>query len=136
MPKQIVRAPARAAILRGLADMVGETLRPGSNTSEPTRLRRTAELSIQVFHDQLSLNDRLSTTGAEMIWASVATTNGSAGDGRATAAVLAQSLYKGAVGSMAEGGNAITLKRGIDLAVSAIGNECCLLYTSPSPRDS
>ena len=67
--------------------------------------------------------------GAQLVKEVASQANDQAGDGTTTATVLAQSILNEGLKLVAAGMNPMDLKRGIDKGV-------CLLYTSPSPRDS
>ncbi len=58
--------------------------------------------------------------GAQMVREVASKTNDLAGDGTTTATVLAQAIVREGVKSVAAGMNPMDLKRGIDLAVSAV----------------
>ena len=77
---------------------------------------------------EIELEDKFENMGAQMVKEVASKTNDTAGDGTTTATILAQSIVREGLKSVAAGMNPMDLKRGIDTA--------CLLYTSPSPRDS
>ena len=73
---------------------------------------------------EIELEDKFENMGAQMVKEVASQTSDIAGDGTTTATVLAQSIVREGLKSVAAGMNPMDLKRGI-----------CLLYTSPSPRD-
>jgi chaperonin GroEL len=66
---------------------------------------------------EIELEDRLENTGAQMVREVASKTSDVAGDGTTTATVLAQSIFKEGVKTVAAGANPMALKRGIDKAV-------------------
>jgi chaperonin GroEL len=71
----------------------------------------------------IELHDRFENMGAQMVKEVASKTADSAGDGTTTATVLAQIIYREGRKLVAAGHNPMALKRGIDLAVSAIVGE-------------
>jgi chaperonin GroEL len=69
---------------------------------------------------EIELVDKFENMGAQMVREVAQQTNDQAGDGTTTATVLAASIVKEGVKSVAAGMNPMDLKRGIDLAVSAV----------------
>ena len=69
---------------------------------------------------EVELSDKFENMGAQMVKEVASKTNDTAGDGTTTATVLAQSILKEGVRSVAAGMNPMDLKRGIDLAVTAV----------------
>ncbi len=69
---------------------------------------------------EIELEDRFENMGAQMVKEVASKTSDSAGDGTTTATVLAQSIVKEGLKSVAAGANPMDLKRGIDLAVEAV----------------
>ncbi len=69
---------------------------------------------------EIELSDKLENMGAQMVREVASKTNDLAGDGTTTATVLAQSIFREGVKAVAAGMNPMDLKRGIDLAVSAV----------------
>ena len=72
---------------------------------------------------EIELEDHFENMGAQMLKEVASKTSDLAGDGTTTATVLAQSIVKEGSKSVAAGANPMDLKRGIDLAVSAIITE-------------
>src|SRR6201988_1228612 len=69
---------------------------------------------------EIELKDKFENMGAQMLREVASKTNDLAGDGTTTATVLAQSIVREGMKSVAAGMNPMDLKRGIDLAVEAI----------------
>src|SRR5450631_4378689 len=69
---------------------------------------------------EIELEDKFENMGAQMVREVASKTNDIAGDGTTTAIVLAQSIVREGVKSVAAGMNPMDLKRGIDLAVTAV----------------
>ena len=124
---------ARAKMLEGvdiLANAVKTTLGPKGRNVVIERsfgAPRTTKDGVSVAKE-IELEDRYQNLGAMMLREVASKTNDKAGDGTTTATVLAQAIVREGLKRVAAGMNPMDLKRGIDKA--------CLLYTSPSPRDS
>jgi chaperonin GroEL len=69
---------------------------------------------------EIELEDKFENMGAQMVREVAQKTNDNAGDGTTTATVLAAAIVKEGVKSVAAGMNPMDLKRGIDIAVSAV----------------
>ena len=69
---------------------------------------------------EIELEDKFENMGAQMVREVASKTSDTAGDGTTTATVLAQAIVKEGAKSVAAGANPMDLKRGIDLAVSAV----------------
>src|SRR5881394_1606114 len=69
---------------------------------------------------EIELEDKFENMGAQMVREVASKTNDLAGDGTTTATVLAQAIVKEGAKSVAAGMNPMDLKRGIDIAVSAV----------------
>src|ERR671918_309164 len=69
---------------------------------------------------EIELSDKFENMGAQMVREVASKTNDIAGDGTTTATVLAQAIVREGAKSVAAGMNPMDLKRGIDLAVSAV----------------
>ena len=126
MAKQIVYGEqSRQAVLRGvnqLADAVKVTLGPkGRNVvldkkfGSPTITKDGVTVA-----KEIELEDKFENMGAQMVREVAQKTNDLAGDGTTTATVLAQAIVKEGAKSVAAGMNPMDLKRGIDIAVSAV----------------
>ena len=126
MAKQIVHGEeSRQAILRGvnvLADAVKVTLGPkGRNVviekkfGSPTITKDGVTVA-----KEIELKDSLENMGAQMVREVASKTSDVAGDGTTTATVLAQSIFREGVKTVAAGANPMALKRGIEKAVAAV----------------
>ena len=69
---------------------------------------------------EIELKDKFENMGAQMVKEVASKTNDEAGDGTTTATVLAQSIVREGLKSVAAGMNPMDLKRGIDLAVTKV----------------
>ena len=69
---------------------------------------------------EIELKDKFENMGAQMLREVASKTNDQAGDGTTTATVLAQAIVREGMTSVAAGMNPMDLKRGIDLAVTAV----------------
>jgi len=129
MAKQIVYSEAsRQAILRGvnqLADAVKVTLGPkGRNVvlekkfGGPTITKDGVTVA-----KEIELKDPLENMGAQMVREVASKTSDVAGDGTTTATILAQSIYREGVKSVAAGANPMAVKRGIEKAVAVATEE-------------
>ncbi|MER8523952.1 chaperonin GroEL [Mesorhizobium sp. M0644] len=72
---------------------------------------------------EIELTDKFENMGAQMVREVASKTNDLAGDGTTTATVLAASILREGAKFVAAGMNPMDLKRGIDLAVSAVVQE-------------
>ncbi len=126
MAKQILHGEeSRQAILRGvniLADAVKATLGPkGRNVviekkfGSPTITKDGVTVA-----KEIDLKDPMENVGAQLVREVASKTSDVAGDGTTTATVLAQSIFREGVKTVAAGANPTALKRGIDKAVTAI----------------
>ncbi|MGD9535826.1 MAG: chaperonin GroEL [Alphaproteobacteria bacterium] len=118
-------ADARARMLRGvdiLADAVKVTLGPkGRNVvlDKSFGSPRITKDGVTVAKE-IELADKFENMGAQMVREVASKTNDIAGDGTTTATVLAQAIVREGAKAVAAGMNPMDLKRGIDLAASAI----------------
>jgi chaperonin GroEL len=116
---------ARERILRGvdiLADAVKVTLGPkGRNVviDKSFGAPRITKDGVTVAKE-IELKDKFENMGAQMLREVASKTNDIAGDGTTTATVLAQSIVREGMKSVAAGMNPMDLKRGIDLAVTKV----------------
>jgi chaperonin GroEL len=116
---------AREKMLKGvdiLADAVKVTLGPkGRNVviEKPFGAPRTTKDGVTVAKE-IELEDKFENMGAQMVREVASKTNDLAGDGTTTATVLAQAIVREGARSVAAGSNPMDLKRGIDLAVTAV----------------
>jgi chaperonin GroEL len=126
MAKQILHGEeSRQSILRGvnvLADAVKVTLGPkGRNVVIEKKFGSPLITKDGVtVAKEIELKDPLENMGAQMVREVASKTSDVAGDGTTTATVLAQSIYREGVKTVAAGANPMALKRGIEKAVTAI----------------
>lgn len=119
---------ARSLILEGvntLADAVKVTLGPkGRNVvieksfGSPTITKDGVTVA-----KEIELSDRFMNMGAQMVKEVASKTSDTAGDGTTTATVLTQAIYREGIKLVAAGASPISIKRGIDKAVTSIVNE-------------
>src|SRR5213595_3808459 len=118
-------ADARDRMLRGvdiLANAVKVTLGPkGRNVvlDKSFGAPRITKDGVTVAKE-IELEDKFENMGAQMVREVASKTNDIAGDGTTTATVLAQAIVKEGAKSVAAGMNPMDLKRGIDIAVTAV----------------
>ncbi len=116
---------ARDRMLRGvdiLANAVKVTLGPkGRNVviDKSFGAPRITKDGVTVAKE-IELDDKFENMGAQMLREVASKTNDTAGDGTTTATVLAQAIVREGAKSVAAGMNPMDLKRGIDIAVSAV----------------
>jgi chaperonin GroEL len=116
---------ARERIMRGvdiLADAVKVTLGPkGRNVviEKSFGAPRITKDGVTVAKE-IELKDKFENMGAQMVREVASKTNDVAGDGTTTATVLAQSIVREGMKSVAAGMNPMDLKRGIDIAVAKV----------------
>jgi chaperonin GroEL len=121
-------ADARAKLLRGvdiLADAVKVTLGPkGRNVvlEKSFGAPRITKDGVTVAKE-IELTDKFENMGAQMLREVASKTSDEAGDGTTTATVLAQAIVREGTKAVAAGMNPMDLKRGIDLAVTAVVGE-------------
>src|SRR5919107_1883845 len=118
-------ADARERMLHGvdiLANAVRVTLGPkGRNVvlEKSFGAPRITKDGVTVAKE-IELEDKFENMGAQMVREVASKTNDIAGDGTTTATVLAQSIVREGMKSVAAGMNPMDLKRGIDLAVQKV----------------
>jgi chaperonin GroEL len=116
---------ARERILNGvdiLANAVKVTLGPkGRNVviDKSFGAPRITKDGVTVAKE-IELKDKFENMGAQMLREVASKTNDQAGDGTTTATVLAQAIVREGMTCVAAGMNPMDLKRGIDLAVTAV----------------
>ncbi|MBX4934523.1 chaperonin GroEL [Rhizobium bangladeshense] len=119
---------ARDKMLRGvdiLANAVKVTLGPkGRNVviDKSFGAPRITKDGVSVAKE-IELEDKFENMGAQMVREVASKTSDVAGDGTTTATVLAQAIVKEGAKAVTSGMNPMDLKRGIDLAVTAIVEE-------------
>jgi chaperonin GroEL len=126
--KILLGEDSRQAVLRGvnaLADAVKITLGPkGRNVvlekkfGSPTITKDGVTVA-----KEIELKDPMENLGAQMVREVASKTSDVAGDGTTTATVLAQSMFRQGIKSVAAGANPMALKRGIDKAIEAVVEE-------------
>nr|WP_257883936.1 chaperonin GroEL [Roseobacter insulae] len=116
---------ARDKLLKGvniLANAVKVTLGPkGRNVvlDKSFGAPRITKDGVSVAKE-IELEDKFENMGAQMVKEVASRTNDEAGDGTTTATVLAQAIVKEGMKSVAAGMNPMDLKRGIDMATTAV----------------
>jgi len=116
---------ARNRMMQGvnvLADAVKVTLGPkGRNVvlDKSFGAPRITKDGVTVAKE-IELDDKFENMGAQMVKEVASRTNDTAGDGTTTATLLAQSIVTEGFKSVAAGMNPMDLRRGVDLAVSAV----------------
>lgn len=118
----------RSALKRGvdkLADAVKVTLGPkGRNVIIEKKFGApTVTKDGVTVAKEIELEDPIENMGAQMVREVASKTSDVAGDGTTTATVLAQAIYREGLKNVTAGANPMDLKRGIDMAVSAIVEE-------------
>ena len=132
--KQIVTGESsRKSILRGvnlLADAVKITLGPkGRNAVIEKKFGAPAITKDGVtVAKEIELKDPLENMGAQMVREVASKTSDVAGDGTTTATVLAQSIFREGVKTVAAGASPMALKRGIERAVEVAVEEIKKLH--------
>jgi chaperonin GroEL len=119
---------ARQRILKGvnvLADAVTVTLGPkGRNVVlEKSFGAPTVTKDGVTVAKEIELEDKFENMGAQMVKEVASRTSDVAGDGTTTATVLARSIFTEGIKMVAAGHDPMSLKRGIDHAVSAVSRE-------------
>ncbi|MCW2644819.1 MAG: chaperonin GroEL [Pseudonocardiales bacterium] len=69
---------------------------------------------------EIHLGDQFENMGAQLVKEAAIKTNDIVGDGTTTATVLAQAIIREGMKAIADGGNPVLVKRGIDLAVAKL----------------
>ncbi|MDD5543825.1 MAG: chaperonin GroEL [Acidobacteriia bacterium] len=129
MAKQIIHGEdSRQAMLRGvnqLADAVKITLGPkGRNVVLDKKFGSPLITKDGVtVAKEIELKDPLENMGAQMVREVASKTSDVAGDGTTTATVLAQSIFREGVKTVAAGANPMALKRGVEKAVKVAVDE-------------
>jgi chaperonin GroEL len=116
---------ARAALKRGvdqLADAVKVTLGPkGRNVVIDKKFGApTVTKDGVTVAKEIELENPLENMGAQMVREVASKTSDVAGDGTTTATVLAQAIVREGLKMVAAGSNPMDLKRGVDMAVTAV----------------
>ena len=133
MPKMLLfRQKARESMLKGvqtLAKTVKVTLGPrGRNVVIAGPVPLSTKDGVTVA-DKIVLKDKFEKMGAQLVKQVASKTAELAGDGTTTAIVLAEAIYTAGVKYVTAGANPMSLKRGIDMAVSAMVDALSRLAT-------
>ena len=117
----VCHEPARGGLEKGidiLAESVAVTLGPkGRNVVLENRFGAPRITNDGVtIAKEIELEDPIENTGVALIRQAALKTHAETGDGSTTATVLAQAMVKTGLKNVAEGANAITLKKGMDKA--------------------
>jgi len=141
MPKIISFSDeARRALERGvdmLADTVKVTLGPrGRNVVIDKKFGAPAITNDGVtIAREVDLTEPFENLGAQLAKNVATKTNDVAGDGTTTATVLAQAMVREGLRNVTAGANPAALKRGMDAAVAAVGDELGKLATEISTQE-
>lgn len=84
----------------------------------------------------ITLKGTVENMGAQLIKSVASAANSSAGDGTTTATVLAQAIFNKGHKAITAGHNPVLVKRGIDLAVTALVTELASISTMITDEDS
>src|SRR5216117_2370668 len=133
-------ADARAKVLRGvniLADAVTVTLGPrGRNVVlEKSWGAPTVTKDGVTVAKEIELADKFENMGAQMVKEVASKTSDVAGDGTTTATVLARAIFTEGAKLVAAGHDPMSLKRGVDRAVTAVVEELKKLSKSTKGKD-
>src|SRR5213593_4078080 len=133
-------ADARAKVMKGvnvLADAVTVTLGPrGRNVVlEKSWGAPTVTKDGVTVAKEIELADKFENMGAQMVKEVASKTSDVAGDGTTTATVLARALFTEGAKLVAAGHDPMSLKRGVDRAVTAIVEELKKLSKSTKGKD-
>jgi chaperonin GroEL len=142
MAAKIVRfgEDARTKVLRGvniLADAVTVTLGPrGRNVVlEKSWGAPTVTKDGVTVAKEIELADKFENMGAQMVKEVASKTSDVAGDGTTTATVLARAIFTEGAKLVAAGHDPMSLKRGVDRAVSTVVDELKKLSKSTKGKD-
>lgn len=105
-----------------LAEAVKSTLGPKGRNVILEKITGTPEVTNDgvTIAREIHLRDPFENMGAQILKEAAVKTNDTVGDGTTTATVIAQAIVHAGMRAIAEGGNPVLVKRGIDLAVGAI----------------
>jgi chaperonin GroEL len=118
-------ADARRLLQAGvdqLAEAVKSTLGPKGRNVVLEKIVGTPEVTNDgvTIAREIHLRDPFENMGAQLVKEAAIKTNDIVGDGTTTATVLAQAIVRQGMAAIAEGGNPVLVKRGVDLAVAAL----------------
>jgi len=119
---------ARAKLKAGvdkLADAVKVTLGPKGRNVVIEKKFGTPTITKDgvTVAKEIELEDHFENIGAQMVKEVASKTSDVAGDGTTTATILAQAIYREGIKNVTAGHNPMSIKRGIDKAVSAVTAE-------------
>jgi chaperonin GroEL len=105
-----------------LAEAVKSTLGPKGRNVILEKITGTPEVTNDgvTIAREIHLRDPFENMGAQVLKEAAVKTNDTVGDGTTTATVIAQAIVHAGMKAIAEGGNPVLVKRGIDLGVGAI----------------
>jgi len=105
-----------------LAEAVKSTLGPKGRNVILEKITGTPEVTNDgvTIAREIHLKDPFENMGAQVLKEAAVKTNDTVGDGTTTATVIAQAMVHAGMKAIAEGGNPVLVKRGIDLAVGSV----------------
>lgn len=142
MAKQLLfEQEAKEAIKRGVAKMalaVNPTLGPRGRAVVLDKSWGTPQISKdgKSIAEEVELTDSNENMGAQMIKEAASRTSDKAGDGSTTACVLAGAIFNEAIRSVVAGANPLAIKRGIDMATSAVVTALDKMAQKVEPTDN
>ncbi len=118
-------ADARSLLLSGvdqLAEAVKSTLGPKGRNVILEKITGTPVVTNDgvTIAREIHLGDQFENMGAQLVKEAAIKTNDIVGDGTTTATVIAQAIIREGMKAIAEGGNPVLVKRGVDLAVGKL----------------
>src|SRR5213594_2810424 len=133
-------ADARTKVLRGiniLADAVTVTLGPRGRNVVLEKSWGAPNITKDgvTVAKEIELTDKFENMGAQMVKEVASKTSDVAGDGTTTATVLARALFAEGAKLVAAGHDPMSLKRGVDKAVTAVVEELKKLSKSTKGKD-
>ncbi len=126
MSKELRFGPtARELLLSGvdqLAEAVKSTLGPKGRNAILEKITGSPAVTNDgvTIAREIHLKDQFANMGAQLVKEAAIKTNDIVGDGTTTATVIAQGIIREGMRAIAEGGNPVLIKRGIDLAVNRL----------------
>src|SRR3954447_7150583 len=116
---------ARSRLLSGvdqLAEAVKSTLGPKGRNVILEKITGTPVVTNDgvTIAREIHLGDPFENMGAQLVKEAAIKTNDIVGDGTTTATVIAQAIVHEGMRAIAEGGNPVLVKRGVDLAVAKL----------------
>jgi chaperonin GroEL len=105
-----------------LAEAVKSTLGPKGRNVILEKITGSPEVTNDgvTIAREIHLRDPFENMGAQLVKEAAVQTNDTVGDGTTTTTVLAQAIVRQGMKAIANGGNPVLVKRGIDLAVRAL----------------